>query len=173
MASFHYSKATVSSNFLAIRSVDATQTILVHQTSYVSILSSLGSIILGLLLTRLHRTALAVRHSGVDVQSSHSRHIDSLCCENGSGWHVSCCCFFSLQVQLSLLSTVREKLWRPPSMLEEVLFRDYIFLLQLEVPMHPSRSESVFMEECIEDVMACLTWLLVNILWLGIFKHSF
>ena len=94
MASFHYSKATVSFNFLAIRSVDATQTILVHQTSYVSILSSLGSIILGLLLTRLHRTALAIRHSGVDVQSSHSRHIDSLFCENGSGWHVSCF-FFS------------------------------------------------------------------------------
>jgi hypothetical protein len=68
-ASFFYSsisKATVllttNVSFLAIQSVDNMHTTIVHQSSYISILSSMGSIILGLLLVRLHRTTLDVRH---------------------------------------------------------------------------------------------------------------
>jgi hypothetical protein len=61
------SKATVllttNVGFLAIQSVDTSHTTIVHQASYVSILSSMGSIILGLLLARQHRTTLDVRPS--------------------------------------------------------------------------------------------------------------
>ena len=52
---------TTNVSFLAIQSVDNTHTTIVHQISYISILSSMGSIILGLLLARLHRTTLDVR----------------------------------------------------------------------------------------------------------------
>lgn len=71
VASFHCScicKATVllatNVSFLAIQSVDNTHTTVVHQASYISILSSLGSIILGLLFSRVqHTPTLDVRHS--------------------------------------------------------------------------------------------------------------
>jgi hypothetical protein len=70
VASFHclyISKATVllatNVSFLAIQSVDNTHTTIVHQASYMSILSSLGSIILGLLFSRVqHTPILDVRH---------------------------------------------------------------------------------------------------------------
>jgi hypothetical protein len=72
VASFFYSSIsqatvllTTNVSFLAIQSVDNMHTTIVHQSSYISILSSMGSIILGLLLVQLHRTTLDVRHSSM------------------------------------------------------------------------------------------------------------
>ena len=61
---FHKATVLLTTNvsFLGSQSVNNTHTFFVRQASYISILTSMGSIILGLLLTRLHRTALDVRH---------------------------------------------------------------------------------------------------------------